>query len=225
MVSKRRRKGEAGRRVKERAAQRASGDSYGRLFEVGREEALRRTLAAKVYKGLLAPDKSAIERITRIVDEVISERKGGWHFGLSPERLSKVDLRADDASTRLCADCTVPGCCYFDIVRLTSDDVDRLSARFKLSSVEFVGRYCKPFTDARDHRYTHALKKNKTCEFLGQDDRCHVYDDRPMVCADFPFVVDLTTGDVIEIRLFPFCNFPFNLVRHEVTRRVIEVSR
>jgi len=224
VMTRRRKKGEAFCRVKERAARRAPGDSYGRLFEAGREEALRRTLAAKVYEGLLAPDRSAMERITRIVDDVISEREGGWHFGLSSERLSKVDLRSDDASARLCTDCALPGCCYFDIVRLTSADVERLSARLKLSSEEFVARHCTTFADAFDRRYTHAIKRSKPCEFLDMDDRCRVYADRPSVCADFPFVVDPKTGDVIEIRLFPFCNLPFNVAQHEVTRRVLEGS-
>jgi uncharacterized protein len=225
VVTRRRKKGEARCAANGRAAQQADGDSYGRLFEAGREEELRRTLAAKVYKGLLAPDRSAMERITRIVDDVISEREGGWHFGLSRERLSKVDLRSDDASARLCANCVLPGCCYFDIVRLTSADVERLSARLKLSSEEFVARHCAPFADTHDHRFTHALKKSKPCEFLGEDNQCHVYADRPTVCADFPFVLDPKTGDVIEIRLFPFCNLPFNVVRHEVMRRVLEGSQ
>jgi Fe-S-cluster containining protein len=223
-VIRRRNKSEVWRSGTERAAQQEPADSYGRLFEAGREEELRRTLAAKVYKGLIAPDTSARVRITRIIDNVISEREGGWHFGLSSERLSKDDLRSDDGSARLCADCALPGCCYFDIVRLTCADVERLSARLKLSSEEFVARHCTPFTDARDRRYTHALKQSRPCEFLSEG-RCRVYADRPTVCADFPFVVDPTTGDVIEIRLFPFCNLPFNAVRHEVTRRVLEGSQ
>ena len=224
-VTKQSREGEARHGAKRHAAQRASGNSYGYLFEAGREEELRRTLAAKVYKGLLAPDRSVMERITLIVGDVISEREGGFHFGLSTERLSKHDLRTDDVSPRLCTDCALPGCCYFDIVRLTPEDVERLSARLKLSSDEFVGRYCTPFTDARDRRYSHALKRSKPCEFLTEDDRCHVYTDRPKVCADFPFVVDPKTGHITEIRLFPFCNVPFNVVRHEVTRRVLEGAK
>ena len=225
MVTRRRNKGEASREGKERAARRPASHSYGRLFEAGREEELRRTLAAKVYKGLLAPDRSAMERITRIVDNVISEREGGWHFGLSSERLSNVDLRAEGVSAWLCADCALPGCCYFDIVRVTSADVERLSVSLKLSSEEFVAQHCTPFADTSGHRYMHALRKSKPCEFLGENDQCHVYADRPTVCADFPFVVDANAGDVIEIRLFPFCNLPFNVVRHEVTRRVLEGSR
>jgi Fe-S-cluster containining protein len=225
MGAKRRRKDNARRGVRARAAQRASGDSYGHLFEAGREDVLRRTLAVQVYDGLLAPDRRAMERITRVVDEVVSERTGGWHFGLSTERLVKVDHLSNDVSARLCADCAHPGCCYFDIVRLTSDDVKRLSARLNLSTMEFVARHCTPFADAADRRYTHALKKSKPCEFLGKDGRCRVYADRPKVCADFPFVVDPLTGDVTEIRLFPFCNLPFNVVRYEVKRRVLESPR
>jgi glycosyltransferase involved in cell wall biosynthesis len=76
------------------------------------------------------------------------------------------------------------------------------------------------FVDIKERRYTHALKKTMPCEFLGEDERCRIYSDRPKVCADFPFVTDFATGKVVEIRLFSFCNVPFNLVRREVTRRV-----
>src|SRR5674536_215076 len=86
-------------------------------------------------------------------------------------------------------------------------------------------QHCKQFADIHDRRYTHALKKSKPCDFLTEDDRCHVYVDRPRVCADFPFVVDPKTGNVIEIRLFPFCNVPFNVVQYEVTRRVLEGAK
>jgi Fe-S-cluster containining protein len=208
--------------AKERDAHWASSDSYGRLFEPGRQDELRCVLTARVREGLPAPDGGAIETIWRAVDEVIAEREWGWHFALPAERLSKSDLRADAASALLCTDCALPGCCYFDIVRLTSADVTRLSTRLKLSFEEFVAQHCTPFVDAQDRRYTHALKKAKPCEFLGEDDRCRVYADRPMVCADFPLVVDPITGDIIEIRLFPFCNVPFNVVRYEVTRRVLD---
>jgi Fe-S-cluster containining protein len=224
VVTKRNRKGEARRVAKERAAHWASSDSYGHLFEPGRQDELRRALAVKVQERLPAPDASAIERIRRTVDEVVSERKWGWHFALPTERLPKRDPHADDVSALLCADCAIPGCCYFDIVRLTSADVARLSTRLKLSFEEFVAQHCTPFVDARDRRYTHALKKAKPCEFLGEDDRCRVYTDRPTVCADFPLVVDPIMGDIIKIRLFPFCNVPFNVARHEVTRRVLDDS-
>ncbi|MEI7827170.1 MAG: YkgJ family cysteine cluster protein [Euryarchaeota archaeon] len=224
VVTKRYRKGKALRVVKERAGRWASIDSYGRLFETGRQDELRRALVAKVHEGLPAPDGGAIESICRAVDEVISEREWGWHFALPTERLLKRGLRADDASALLCADCALPRCCYFDIVRLTPDDVARLSKRLEISSKEFVAQHCTPFVDAQDRRYAHALKKAKPCEFLGEDDRCRVYADRPTVCADFPLVVDPTTGDITEIRLFPFCNVPFNVVRHEVTRRFHDCS-
>lgn len=220
MVIRRSRKGGARRGAKGRATQGASGDSYGRLFEAGREEELRRTLAVKVHEGLLAPDRNAMESIESIVNEVISEREGGWHFALSTKQLSDSALLADDASAGLCADCEVPGCCYFDVVRLTSKDVGRLSRHLTLSVEEFVARHCTLFVDSHDRRYTHALKKTQPCEFLGADCRCRVYAARPTVCADFPFAIDPVRGDIVEIRLFPFCNVPFNLVHCEVTGRL-----
>jgi Fe-S-cluster containining protein len=211
--------GDAGRWAKYRASRGAATyESYGSLFEPGRKDDLRRTLAAKVTEGLNAQETPS-ERIGSIVDQIISERKGGWHFSLSPERLLD-DLRANDHSSRLlCADCSLPGCCYFEIIRLTSDDVERLRAHLELSFDEFVAQHCVSYVDDHDRRHTYALKKAKPCAFLGEAGHCRVYADRPAVCAEFPFVVDRQTRDITEIRLFPFCNVPFNVLRLELRRR------
>ena len=199
--------------------------SYGSLFEPGRKDDLRRTLAATVAEELNALDAPASERILSIVDQTISEREGGWHFSLSPERVLD-DLPVNDHSSRLlCAECSLPGCCYFEIIRLTSGDVERLRAYLDLSLGEFVAKYCVSYVDDRDRRYTHALKKAQPCAFLGEDSRCRVYADRPAVCAEFPFVVDRKTRDITEIRLFPFCNVSFNMLRLEVKRRALEGMR
>ena len=218
--------GDAGRWAKYCASRGAATyESYGSLFEPGRKDDLRRTLAAKVTDGLNAPEAPASECILGIVDEIISERKGGWHFSLSPERLLD-DLRVNDHSSRhLCADCSLPGCCYFEIIRLTSDDAERLRAHLELSFDEFVAQHCVAYVDDHDRRYTYALKKAQPCAFLGEDGRCQVYADRPAVCAEFPFVIDRKTRDITEIRLFPFCNAPFNVLRLEVRRRALEGIR
>ncbi len=218
--------GDAGRWAKYRASRGAATQaSYGSLFEPGREDDLRRTLASKVTGGLNAPEALASERVLGIVDQTITEREGGWHFSLSPERLLD-DLRANDHSSRhLCADCSLPGCCYFDIIRLTSDDVERLRAHLELSLDEFVAQHCVSYADNHDRRYTYALKKAQPCAFLEEGGRCRVYADRPAVCAEFPFVVDRKTRDITEIRLFPFCNVPFNVLRLEVRRRALEGIR
>jgi Fe-S-cluster containining protein len=218
--------GDAGRWARYCASRGAATyESYGSLFEPGRKDDLRRTLAAKVTEGLNAPEAPASECILGIVDEIISERKGGWHFSLSPERLLD-DLRVNDHSSRhLCADCSLPGCCYFEIIRLTSDDAERLRAHFELSLDEFVAQHCVAYVDDHDRRYTYALKKAQPCAFLGEDGQCPVYADRPAVCAEFPFVIDRKTRDITEIRLFPFCNVPFNVLRLEVRRRALEGIR
>jgi Fe-S-cluster containining protein len=218
--------GDAGRWAKYRVSRGAvTYESYGSLFEPGRKDDLRRTLAAKVAEELNALDAPASERILSIVDQIIREREGGWYFSLSPERVLD-DLRVNDHSSRLlCADCSLPGCCYFEIIRLTSDDVERLGAHLDLSLEEFVAQYCVSYVDDHDRRYTHALKKAQPCAFLDEDGRCRVYTDRPAVCAEFPFVVDRKTRDITEIRLFPFCNVPFNVLRLEVKRRALEGIR
>jgi len=223
---KRLRVGGASRRVKYRATRAAAtSTSYGSLFEPGRKDDLRRTLAEKVAEELKAPGVPASERILCIVDKIISERERGWHFSLSPERLL-YDLRANDYSSRhLCADCSLPCCCYFDIIRLTSDDVERLRVHLDLSTDQFLAQHCTLFVDDHNPCYTYALKKAQRCPFLGEHGRCQVYADRPAVCAEFPFVVGRKTHDVTEVRLFPFCNVPFNMVKLEARRRALEGVR
>jgi Fe-S-cluster containining protein len=176
---------------------------------------------SKVREDLKLPVGCAEELISRAVEEVVSERAWGWRLALSPDRLRELALSFnDDLTLCLCAECVLPGCCYFDVVRLTSSDVRRLSRRLKQSRTEFVADRCAPHVDASDRGYVWKLKRAKPCEFLGQDGRCRVYADRPAVCVEFPFVVDKKTGDLTEIRLFPFCNVAFNAVRCEVARRV-----
>jgi Fe-S-cluster containining protein len=201
----------------------ATNESFGYLFEPGRKNDLLRALAAKVTEGL-TPDAPACECIDSLVEEIVSEREGGWHFALSSERL--FDLRANGRSSQhFCDDCSLPGCCYFETIRLTSEDVERLATRLQLSFDEFVAQHCVPFVDNHDRRYSFALKEAQPCAFLEAHGLCRVYADRPTVCSEFPFVVDRKTGDVKEIRLFPFCNVPFNVLRLEVIRRAHKVER
>jgi len=195
--------------------------SYGHLFELGCNDGLQRTLAIRVIQELAPSNGCANERVLHIVDELVSKREHGWRFHISSERLS--DLRTNrELSERLCADCAVPGCCYFETVRLTFDDVDRLRARLGVTFEAFVTKHCVPYRNDRDACYTFALKQAQPCAFLSKDGRCSVYADRPSVCAEFPFMVDRDTGDVREIRLFPFCNVPFNVLRLEATCRALE---
>jgi Fe-S-cluster containining protein len=198
-----------------------SSNVHGLLFELGQEEELRRTVMAKVREDLKLPDGLAEELISPAVDEIVSKREWGWHLAFSPNRLRALMLRRDeDLPPLLCTECALPGCCYFDVVRLTSNDVRRLSRRLNLSRTKFLAQYCTPYVDASDRRYARKLKNAKPCEFLSEDGRCRVYADRPKVCAEFPFIVDQATGYIAEIRLFPFCNVAFNAVRFEVARRV-----
>jgi Fe-S-cluster containining protein len=198
-----------------------SSNAHGLLFELGQEEELRCALMAKVREGLKLPDGLAERLISHAIDEIVSEREWGWHLVFPLDRLRALMLRRDeDLPPLLCTECALPGCCYFDVVRLTSNDVKRLSRRLNLSRTKFLAQHCTPYVNASDRRYARKLKNAKPCEFLSEDGRCRVYADRPKVCAEFPFVVDGATGYITEIRLFPFCNVAFNAVRFEVERRV-----
>jgi Fe-S-cluster containining protein len=80
-------------------------------------------------------------------------------------------------------DCTqCAHCCRTLQVVVDGNDVDRLAARFGMTSRQFSRRYVAVDDDRT--RYFAA----SPCPFLGEDNRCTVYEDRPKACRDFPYM-------------------------------------
>lgn len=67
-------------------------------------------------------------------------------------------------------------------VFLSQQDLNHLSERFHMEEKQFLQKYCRYV----DGQYALLDKPNTDCIFL-QDNRCSVYEDRPIQCRTFPW--------------------------------------
>lgn len=94
---------------------------------------------------------------------------------LHEEAFKKVD----------CLGCA--NCCKNYSPRFKTPDVKRISRHLRLRESDFIDQYLKVDEDG-DY-----VAKTLPCPFLGADNFCSIYDERPSDCRRFPF----TDEDVI----------------------------
>jgi len=108
--------------------------------------------------------KATIKKIKQKVPKNLDETFQDWH----DEVFEKID----------CLECA--NCCNTTSPMFFEKDIERLSSHFKLRPADFIERYL--FLDSDG---IWALKSSP-CPFLGQDNYCSVYDQRPKACREFP---------------------------------------
>jgi len=72
-------------------------------------------------------------------------------------------------------------CCKTYSPRFKTPDIKRLSRVLNLRESVFIDRYLK-VDEEGDY-----VTKSSPCPFLGADNRCSVYEDRPSDCSRFPY--------------------------------------
>jgi uncharacterized protein len=79
-------------------------------------------------------------------------------------------------------DCThCANCCKTMDVVFTTEDIARIADHLNMTVEKFVEAYLEPDEDDGPYK-----ARQKPCPFLGDDDRCTIYDIRPLVCREFP---------------------------------------
>jgi Fe-S-cluster containining protein len=80
-------------------------------------------------------------------------------------------------------DCLACGnCCRTLQIVVDKKDIQRLAKRLEMTPQQFSRQYVE--TDSDQTQYL----KSTPCAFLGEDNRCSVYEDRPQACHDFPYL-------------------------------------
>jgi Fe-S-cluster containining protein len=87
-----------------------------------------------------------------------------------------------------CLQCA--NCCKNYSPRFKTPDIKRISKLMKMRESEFIDTYLNLDEDG-DY-----VVKSKPCPFLGADNYCSIYEDRPSDCRRFPY----TDEDVIMKR-------------------------
>jgi Fe-S-cluster containining protein len=112
-------------------------------------------------------------------------------------------------------DCTkCANCCKTLPVVVDNADVKRLAARLKVSQQQFLDQYVT--TDA----FGDKMFASTPCAFLGEDNLCTVYEDRPKACKDFPYLhnAHFTSRSLMMISNTGTCPIVFNVWRELKTR-------
>lgn len=99
------------------------------------------------------------------------------------------DLHEEAFSTINCLECA--NCCKNYSPRFKQPDIKRIAKRLKMKEGEFVARYLRLDED-NDYVLT-----SSPCPFLGADNACSIYEDRPSDCARYPY----TDEDVLLKRI------------------------
>ncbi len=82
-------------------------------------------------------------------------------------------------------DCLKCGnCCRNHSPRFKTPDIKRISKRLKMKEGDFIETYLRLDNDG-DY-----VNKTTQCQFLGSDNYCGIYDDRPGDCARYPYTAE-----------------------------------
>lgn len=85
----------------------------------------------------------------------------------------------DEAFNNL--DCLVcANCCKTTSPIFRDIDIKRISKKLRLKEKDFISSYLKMDVD-RDY-----VLKSSPCTFLGADNKCNIYEDRPLACREYP---------------------------------------
>lgn len=99
-------------------------------------------------------------------------------------------------------DClTCANCCKNYSPRFKTPDIKRISKALRLKESVFIDTYLDLDTDG-DY-----VTKTKPCPFLGADNYCSIYEDRPSDCKRFPYTDEdvLIKRPAITLKNSTFC--------------------
>ena len=115
---------------------------------------------------------------------------------LHEEAFSKVD----------CLKCA--NCCKQYSPRFKTPDVKRISKLLRLRESEFIEEYLKVDDDGD------FVAKSAPCPFLGDDNYCSIYEDRPSDCRRFPYTDEdvLIKRPVLTLKNTSFCPITYHVV-------------
>lgn len=117
----------------------------------------------------------------------ISRNKAGENKGFL-QSLKKKDSRTVDRVVHQthrevfaeisCLSCA--NCCKTTSPIFYQNDIERLSKALRVKPGDFIEQYLRVDDD---HDY---VLKSSPCPFLGPDNYCSVYEDRPRACREYP---------------------------------------
>ena len=107
---------------------------------------------------------------------------------ISPEMEHNLDIAYDICmSYKGDFPCEMCGrCCHQPHIVVRPEEIDRVSTAAGIPLPVFMTEYLVRMPDGR-----FLFRKTDPCAFLGKDNRCTIWKDRPQICDDFPYAVSM----------------------------------
>jgi len=128
-------------------------------------------------------------------------------LNLSNKELDKIAQETTEEVWKQ-IDCLACGnCCRTLQIVVDDNDIQRLAQRLKMTPQQFSRQYVQTAPDRTKHFIS------TPCSFLGADNRCSVYEDRPQACRDFPYLhaADFRSRSLMMIANTATCPIVFNV--------------
>lgn len=97
-----------------------------------------------------------------------------------PKRLDTVMAKIHEETFQKIDCLSCANCCKTTGPLFTPSDIKRISKRLKMKPNDFEDTYLKVDEDGD------RVLQNVPCPFLGKDNYCLIYEDRPKACREFP---------------------------------------
>ena len=113
-----------------------------------------------------------------------------------PEK--ELDLLFHEAHEEVfaCTDCLqCANCCKTTGPLFTDKDIQRIARHLSMKPGDFVSEFLR-VDDEGDY-----VLKTVPCAFLGEDNRCSIYDVRPRACREFPHTDRRNMKEILELTL------------------------
>ncbi|HET8574525.1 MAG TPA: YkgJ family cysteine cluster protein [Edaphocola sp.] len=123
------------------------------------------------------PEKAARQK--KVHEKVLKKGRKNQLLQALPELDEEAFAHID------CLSCA--NCCKHYSPRFKMPDIKRIARRLRMKEGEFIARYLRMDEDG-DY-----VVQSSPCPFLGEDNYCSIYEDRPRDCARYPY----TSEDVL----------------------------
>lgn len=117
-----------------------------------------------------------------------------------------LELHEEEFDNTDCLKCA--NCCKTTGPLFTQKDIERLARHFRIKPGVFIDEYLR-IDDEGDY-----VLQQVPCPFLGADNYCSVYDERPKACREYPHTdrKDFHKISGITIKNTAICPAAFNIV-------------
>ena len=118
-----------------------------------------------------------------------------WLKKVKPKELDEeFERNHEEVFSKIdCLECA--NCCKTTSPIFLNTDIDRLGKSFRLKSNAFIDQYLH-----RDEEGDFVLN-SAPCPFLGLDNKCSVYEDRPKACREYPHTNRKNIHGILELSL------------------------